>query len=109
MRLLGGVVNRRADSHLLARLMGGVACRWGHFELRMLFIGSGTPCSAPATAAILIRRAKRLKTKGIYFLYRVLQALALPVVLVYFLFRSVRNCAYFTSLGQRLGFLSSIL
>jgi len=46
-----------------------------------------------------------LKTKGIYFLYRVLQALALPVLFAYFLFRSMQNSAYFTSLGQRLGFL----
>ena len=46
-----------------------------------------------------------MKTKGIYFLYRVLQALALPAVFAYFLFRSLRNFAYFTSLGQRLGFL----
>jgi len=46
-----------------------------------------------------------LKTKGIYFLYRFLQALALPVVAAYFLFRGVRNFAYFTSLGQRLGFV----
>jgi tetraacyldisaccharide 4'-kinase len=47
-----------------------------------------------------------LKTKGIYLLYRFLQALALPVVVAYFLFRSVRNVAYFPSLWQRLGFLS---
>jgi tetraacyldisaccharide 4'-kinase len=47
-----------------------------------------------------------LKTKGIYLLYRFLQALALPVVVTYFLFRSVRNVAYFPSLWQRLGFLS---
>jgi 3-deoxy-D-manno-octulosonic-acid transferase len=47
-----------------------------------------------------------LKTKGIYLLYRFLQALALPVVVVYFLFRSLRNVAYFPSLWQRLGFLS---
>ncbi len=48
-----------------------------------------------------------MKTKGIYLLYRFLQALALPVVVIYFLFRSVRNVAYFPSLWQRLGFLSS--
>ena len=46
-----------------------------------------------------------MKTKGIYFLYRVLQALALPTLLGYFLVRSVRDSAYFNSLGQRLGFL----
>ena len=47
-----------------------------------------------------------MKTKGIYLLYRFLQALALPVVVAYFLFRSLRNVAYFPSLWQRLGFLS---
>jgi 3-deoxy-D-manno-octulosonic-acid transferase len=47
-----------------------------------------------------------LKTKGIYFLYRVLQALVFPAVLAYFLFRSLRHHAYLTSLPQRLGFLS---
>ena len=31
--------------------------------------------------------------------------MALPAVFAYFLFRSLRNSAYFTSLGQRLGFL----
>lgn len=46
-----------------------------------------------------------MKTKGIYFLYRVLQALALPVLVLYFLIRSARNHAYFTSLRQRLGWL----
>ena len=47
-----------------------------------------------------------MKTKGIYLLYRFLQALAFPAVLVYFFFRSVRNLAYFPSIWQRLGFLS---
>lgn len=47
-----------------------------------------------------------MKTKGIYLLYRFLQALALPVVVAYFIFRSLRNVAYFPSLWQRLGFLS---
>jgi len=50
-----------------------------------------------------------LKTKGIYLLYRVVQALALPAIFAYFLFRSVRNVAYFPSLWQRLGFLSRSL
>ncbi|HVP49541.1 MAG TPA: tetraacyldisaccharide 4'-kinase [Bryobacteraceae bacterium] len=47
-----------------------------------------------------------MKTKGIYLLYRFLQALALPVVLAYFFVRSARNLAYFPSIWQRLGFLS---
>ncbi|HUI54086.1 MAG TPA: tetraacyldisaccharide 4'-kinase [Bryobacteraceae bacterium] len=52
-----------------------------------------------------MRRAKRLKTKGIYFLYRVLQAFGLPIVLLYFLFRGARNRGYWRSLPQRFGFL----
>lgn len=47
-----------------------------------------------------------MKTKGIYFLYRILQALVFPAVLAYFLFRSARQPAYFTSLPHRFGFLS---
>jgi 3-deoxy-D-manno-octulosonic-acid transferase len=44
-----------------------------------------------------------LKTKGIYFLYRLLETLLSPVVAGYFLYRGFRNPAYFTSLGERLG------
>jgi 3-deoxy-D-manno-octulosonic-acid transferase len=46
-----------------------------------------------------------LKTKGIYFLYRFLQAFGLPVLLLYFLFRGLRNRGYWHSLPQRFGFL----
>ena len=46
-----------------------------------------------------------MKTKGIYFLYRVLQAFALPLLLFYFLFRGLRNRGYWRSLPQRFGFL----
>jgi 3-deoxy-D-manno-octulosonic-acid transferase len=46
-----------------------------------------------------------LKTKGIYFLYRVLQAFGLPVLLLYFLFRALRNRGYWPSLASRFGFL----
>src|SRR6185369_8634320 len=61
--------------------------------------------SAANAAAILIKRAKRLKTKGIYFLYRTFQALALPLLLLYFLFRGRQNRAYIRSLPERFGFL----
>jgi 3-deoxy-D-manno-octulosonic-acid transferase len=44
-----------------------------------------------------------LKTKGIYFLYRIVQAFALPLLLFYFLFRGVRNRGYWRSLPQRFG------
>ena len=40
-----------------------------------------------------------------YFLYRVLQAFGLPVLLLYFLFRGLRNRGYWRSLPQRFGFL----
>jgi 3-deoxy-D-manno-octulosonic-acid transferase len=46
-----------------------------------------------------------LKTKGIYFLYRTLQAFALPLLLFYFLFRGCKNRGYWRSLPQRLGSL----
>jgi tetraacyldisaccharide 4'-kinase len=46
-----------------------------------------------------------LKIKGIYFLYRVLQAFGLPLLLLYFLLRGLRNRAYWRSLPQRFGFL----
>ena len=46
-----------------------------------------------------------MKTKGIYFLYRALQAFALPVLLLYFLFRGWRSRGYWRSLPQRFGFL----
>src|ERR1044071_6550517 len=52
-----------------------------------------------------MKRAKRLKTKSIYFLYRTLQAFGLPVLLLYFLFRGLRNRGYWQSLPQRFGFL----
>ncbi|MBZ5621138.1 MAG: tetraacyldisaccharide 4'-kinase [Acidobacteriia bacterium] len=46
-----------------------------------------------------------MKTKGIYFLYRVLQAFGLPVLLLYFLFRGIRSRGYWQSLPERFGFL----
>ena len=52
-----------------------------------------------------MKRAKRLKIKGIYFLYRLLQAFGLPLLLLYFLLRGLRNRGYWRSLPQRFGFL----
>jgi 3-deoxy-D-manno-octulosonic-acid transferase len=46
-----------------------------------------------------------LKIKGIYLLYRLLQALGLPIVTLYFLWRGLRRRAYFRSLRQRCGSL----
>ena len=46
-----------------------------------------------------------MKIKGIYLLYRLLQAFGWPVVLLYFLWRGLRRRAYFGSLRQRCGFL----
>ena len=46
-----------------------------------------------------------MKIKGIYFLYRILQAFGLPWLLLYFLYRGLWNRAYWGSLAQRLGFL----
>src|SRR5579885_1616202 len=52
-----------------------------------------------------MKRAKRLKTKGIYFLYRLVQALGFPALLLYFAYRSLQNRGYWRSLPQRFGFL----
>lgn len=46
-----------------------------------------------------------MKTKGIYLLYRLLQALAFPVLLLYFLYRSAGSRGYWRSLPQRFGFV----
>lgn len=46
-----------------------------------------------------------MKIKGIYLLYRLLQALGWPIVLLYFAWRGLRQRAYFRSLWQRCGFL----
>jgi tetraacyldisaccharide 4'-kinase len=46
-----------------------------------------------------------LKAKGIYFLYRLLQALAWPALLFYFAVRAIRKRAYRRSLLQRWGIL----
>src|SRR5438067_6424170 len=63
-----------------------------------------------ASPAILTTRStghlKPLKRKAIFLLYRVLQALASPVVLFYLLLRGVRNPRYFSTLPQRCGALA---
>ena len=46
-----------------------------------------------------------MKTKGIYFLYRALQWFGLPLLLLYCVYRSLRNRAYWGTLPQRFGFL----
>ncbi|MCX6629079.1 MAG: hypothetical protein NTW28_15785 [Candidatus Solibacter sp.] len=46
-----------------------------------------------------------MKTKGIYFLYRILQAGALPALLLYFAFRGLGKRSYWRSLPERFGFL----
>ncbi|MGA2737862.1 MAG: tetraacyldisaccharide 4'-kinase [Bryobacteraceae bacterium] len=46
-----------------------------------------------------------MKIKGIYLLYRLLQALGCPIVLLYFLWRGIRQRAYFGTFRQRCGFL----
>src|ERR1017187_7032333 len=61
--------------------------------------------SAESAADILIKKTKRLKTKSIYFLYRICEAFALPILLLYFLYRGLRSRAYWSSLPQRFGFL----
>src|SRR6185312_12479248 len=50
-------------------------------------------------------RANRLKIKGIYLLYRTLQWLAAPLLLLYFLYRGIRDRGYWRSLPERFGLL----
>src|SRR4051812_10125071 len=81
---------------LVWRALYSVAGRTSNFSVSL---------SAANAAAILMNRKKHLKIKGIYLLYRVLQILALPLLLFYFLGRGVRDFGYIRSLRQRLGFL----
>jgi 3-deoxy-D-manno-octulosonic-acid transferase len=46
-----------------------------------------------------------LRSKSIYFLYRVLQAVLFPLVFFYFVLRCFRNRKYLGTLPERLGFL----
>jgi tetraacyldisaccharide 4'-kinase len=58
--------------------------------------------SAAAATAILRRiNATRL----IYFLYQLIEVVLSPLVLLYLLYRGIRDRRYFTGLGERLGFL----
>jgi 3-deoxy-D-manno-octulosonic-acid transferase len=50
-----------------------------------------------------------LKIKGIYFLYRSLQAFGLPLVILYFLWRGLGNREYWKSIPERFGFVSHLL
>jgi tetraacyldisaccharide 4'-kinase len=51
------------------------------------------------------RNNKILKTKGIYFLYRLLQALLWPFLLAYFVRRGFENPTWYRTLRERFGFL----
>lgn len=46
-----------------------------------------------------------MKIKGIYLLYRTLQALGFPLLVLYFLYRGLADRAYWRTLSQRFGFL----
>src|ERR1017187_7093455 len=81
------------------------ALLWWLAELAAGAALKGVSLSAARPADILKRRAKLLKTKGIYFLYRVLQAVALPAILGYFVWRGLGNRAYWQTLPERFGFL----
>src|ERR1700733_7359423 len=69
--------------------------------------GSKRACSLSAAKAIaiLVKRIHRLKSKSIFFFYRLLQAVLSPLVLLYFLLRSIRNRRYLPTLIERLGIL----
>ncbi len=52
-----------------------------------------------------MNRTNRLKIKGIYLLYRTLQALGSPLLLLYFLYRGLWDRGYWRTLPQRFGCL----
>ncbi len=51
------------------------------------------------------RRIRQLERKVIYFLYRAVQAIAAPLILLYFLNRGLRDRRYFYHFAERLGLL----
>ena len=61
--------------------------------------------SAPSALPILRKRTNDLDAKLIYFLYRALQWAAFPFILLYFVFRSVKDRRYLRRFPERLGFL----
>src|SRR5262252_8668283 len=65
---------------------------------------------AMQTAILTTSRAadKRLKRKAIYLLYRILQTILTPLVLLYFLVRGMRQPRYFSTLRQRTGELPAL-
>ncbi len=46
-----------------------------------------------------------MKIRGIYFLYRILQALGSPLILLYFVYRGVTDRRYWATFPERLGWL----
>lgn len=63
--------------------------------------------SAAGSAAILSERITDLATRLIYLLYRFLEVVALPFIVLYVLYRCARNRRYFRHCSERLGILPS--
>ncbi|RPI09989.1 MAG: hypothetical protein EHM65_08595, partial [Acidobacteriales bacterium] len=69
----------------------------------------GFSLSDPKALTILRRRTNRLKAKLIYLIYRALQWAALPFILLYFVYRALKDRRYLRRFPERLGFLPPAL
>src|ERR1035441_7929302 len=78
---------------------------WCGYDAAGLISSFGLSLSAASATVILVKRIRRLRAKGIYLLYRMLQTLAWPAVLLYFALRTARNPQYRRSIKQRAGLL----
>src|SRR5580658_3112280 len=78
---------------------------WCGYEAAAWISNFGLSLSAASATVILVKRNRRLRAKGIYLLYRVLQTLAWPAVLFYFALRAVRSAQYRRSIAPRTGTL----
>src|ERR1700722_17838457 len=72
-------------------------------------LGANRALSLSAAAATAILKRTINATRLIYFLYQVLQIALSPVVALYLLYRGIRQRAYFSGIGERLGFLPASL
>src|SRR5580658_6436267 len=80
---------------------------WPGYEDAGLGAKRALSLSAAAATAILKRTINA--TRLIYFLYQVLQIALSPLVALYLLYRGIQRRAYLAGIGERLGFLRSLL
>ena len=71
-------------------------------------MSSAASSAAKHTPTAILTVNKRLKRKAIYLLYRILQTVLAPLVLLYFVVRGMREPRYFATLRQRMGELPAL-